>query len=87
MSKRSATTRRRVICYAVIDIKYNLEKEPPLLKRIETKDALARELDQLEKIGTVASVTVYLNHHKHKLVSTWTDELYKEPTTDAAPNP
>jgi hypothetical protein len=71
------------MCFAVIEIKYNLEKEPPKLKKIETKELLTKELAQLEQIGTVESVTIYHNHHKHKLVKKWEDELYKEPVAEA----
>lgn len=67
------------MCYAVIDVKYSVDKEPATLKRIETKEDLTKELVQLERIGTVSSVTIYLNHHKHRLVANWIDELYKEP--------
>lgn len=73
------------MCYAIIKIKYSVDKDPPTLKEIETKEDLAREQVQLERIGTVASITVYLNHHTHKLVSTWADELYREP--DPTPTP
>lgn len=70
------------MCHCIIEVKYNLDKEPAILKKIDSKDDLAKELLQLERVGTVASVTVYLNHHKHRLVSSWVDELYKEPISD-----
>jgi hypothetical protein len=72
------------MCYAVIEVRYSVDKDPPTLKKIETKEGLARVLKELEQIGTVSQVTVFLNHHKHKLVSQWTDELYKEPEAEAA---
>lgn len=70
------------MCYAVVEVKYNLDKEPNTLKKVESKEDLAKELANLEKMGTVSSATIYLNHHKHKLVANWVDELYKEPTAE-----
>jgi hypothetical protein len=73
------------MCYAVVEVRYSVDKGAPALKKIETKEALAREIKSLEQLGTVSQITVFLNHHKHKLVSQWTDELYKEPEAEAAP--
>lgn len=72
------------MCYAVIKVKYNLDKEAPSLKEMESKVQLEKELKQLESIGTVAEVTVFLNHHKHRMVKTWVDELYKEPENEVS---
>ena len=66
------------MCYAVIEVKLKNDKEKTL-KRIESKEQLGKELTQLERMGTVESVTVFINHHKNKLTETWVDEMYKEP--------
>jgi hypothetical protein len=46
---------------------------------MDTKDSLAKELIQLERMGTVEKVTIFTNHHTHRLTEAWVDEMYKEP--------
>jgi hypothetical protein len=69
------------MCFAVIEVKYKMDKEPSALKRIASKEALEKEQRALEQIGTVASVTTFYNHHTRRLVEAWQDEMYKEPET------
>jgi len=66
------------MCYAIIEVKLKNDKERTL-KRMESKELLSKELVQLERMGTVEKVTVFLNHHTHRLTETWVDEMYKEP--------
>lgn len=66
------------MCFAVIEVHYQNNSDRPL-KKIESKDALAKEILQLERIGTVSKVVVFHNHHAHNMVSSWVDEMYKEP--------
>jgi hypothetical protein len=73
------------VCFAIIDVQYTVDKQPVVPKRVETKEQLTKEIEQLERLGTVAKVTVYLNHHTHRLVSSWSDELYREPTQEVTP--
>jgi len=73
------------MCYAIIEVKLKNDKERTL-KRMESKELLSKELVQLERMGTVEKVTVFLNHHTHRLTETWVDEMYKEPeATNANP--
>mgnify|MGYP003329346970 CR=1 FL=1 len=44
-----------------------------------------KELIQLERLGTVSHVTVFTNHHTHRLTETWIDEMYREPVVEAPP--
>ncbi len=71
----------KTMCFCVVEIKYKSEKET-VLKRIANKEDLSKEINQLEKLETVASVTVFHNHHTHRLVESWNDELYVEPSTE-----
>ena len=66
------------MCYCILEVKLKNDNQREL-KRIESKDALAKALVQYERMGTVEKVTVFLNHHTHKLTETWVDEMYKEP--------
>lgn len=68
------------MCYSILEIKLKNDNQREL-KRIESKDALAKALVQYERMGTVEKVTVFLNHHTHRLTETWVDEMYKEPET------
>ena len=70
------------MCYAIIKVKYKKNTDTASLKEIKTKDELAKELVQQERMGTVESITVFLNHHCHKLTEAWSDELYQEPKTE-----
>lgn len=74
------------MCFAVIEVKLKSDKERTL-KRIESRDQLAKELRQLERMGTVEKVTVFYNHHTHKLTETWVDEMYHEPEQATADPP
>ena len=66
------------MCYAIVEVKLKNDNQREL-KRIESKDALGKALVQYERMGTVEKVTVFLNHHQHRLTETWVDEMYKEP--------
>lgn len=66
------------MCHAIVEVKLKNDNQREL-KRIESKDALAKALVQYERMGTVEKVTVFLNHHTHRLTETWVDEMYKEP--------
>ena len=35
-------------------------------------------------MGTVEAVTVFYNHHTHRLVESWQDEMYAEKTAEEA---
>lgn len=71
------------MCYAIVEVKLKNDNQREL-KRIESKDALAKALVQYERMGTVEKVTVFINHHTHRLTETWIDEMYKEPETTNA---
>jgi hypothetical protein len=49
---------------------------------MDSKEALAKEMAQLERLGTVEKVTVFYNHHTHRLTETWVDEMYVEPVIE-----
>lgn len=68
------------MCHCVIEVKYKNDKNPEL-KRVETKELLARAIADLEKLGTVEHIIVFYNHHTHRLVESWADEMYKEPAS------
>jgi hypothetical protein len=70
------------MCHAIVEVKLKNDNQREL-KRIESKDALAKALVQYERMGTVEKVTVFLNHHTHRLTETWVDEMYKEPEAAA----
>ncbi len=70
--------------FAVIDVKFKNSSDRDL-RRIDTRERLAKELLQLEKLGTVESVTVFHNHHTHRLTEAWADEMYREPVPDVLP--
>jgi len=70
------------MCYAVLEVKLKNESNSGELKRVESKEALAKALTQYERLGTIEKVTVFLNHHTHRLTETWVDEMYKEPTIE-----
>lgn len=70
------------MCYAIVEVKLKNDKERSL-KRMETKEQLTKDLIQLEKMGTVEKVTIFLNHHTHRLTETWVDEMYREPEGEA----
>lgn len=72
------------MCYAILEIKYTVDKQSAAIKKVASKAELDKEIRQLELLGTVARVTVFLNHHTRKLVSTWSDELYRDPVAAAA---
>lgn len=69
------------MCYAVVEVKLKNDNQREL-KRLDSKDALAKALVQYERMGTVEKVTVFLNHHTHKLTEQWVDELYHEPQAE-----
>jgi len=69
------------MCYAILEIAYKNDKERKT-KKVAIKDDLSRELGQLEKLGTVEKVTVFVNHHTRKLTETWVDEIYQEPVVE-----
>lgn len=73
------------MCYAVIEVKLKNEKTSAIsgdLRKIDSKEALSKELVQLERIGTVEKVTVFYNHHTHRLTEAWVDEMYVEPVVE-----
>lgn len=67
------------MCFAVLEVKLKNESKSGELKRVESKEALVKALTQYERLGTIEKVTVFYNHHTHRLTETWVDELYKEP--------
>ena len=69
------------MCFAIIEVSFTNTKERDL-KRMDSKDALSKQLVQLERMGTVDKVVVFYNHHTHKLTQTWVDELYHEPVAE-----
>jgi hypothetical protein len=70
------------MCYAVVEVKLKNESNSGELKRIDSKEALAKALTQYERLGTIEKVTVFYNHHTHRLVEKWEDEMYKEPVVE-----
>ena len=70
------------MCYAILEVKIKNDSNRDPLKRIDSKEDLAKALVQYERMGTVEKVTVFLNHHAHKLTEAWVDELYHEPVVE-----
>lgn len=73
------------MCYAIIEVKLKNEKTSSVsgdLRRIDSKETLAKELVQLERLGTVEKITIFTNHHTHRLTEAWVDEMYTEPVAE-----